>query len=70
MAPAGTPREIIERLHAEVSKAVVAPGPRNRFLEIGVELTASASPSEFASFLRKQTEDFAVLARQAGMKAQ
>ncbi len=70
MAPAGTPREIVERLHAEISKAVVATAPRNRFLEIGVELSASASPAEFAAFLRKQIDEFAVLARQAGMKAE
>jgi tripartite-type tricarboxylate transporter receptor subunit TctC len=69
MAPAGTPREIVERLHAEVAKAVVATAPRNRFLDIGVELTASASPAEFAGFLRKQIDEFAVLARQAGMKS-
>src|SRR5688572_20188488 len=29
IAPAGTPREIVERLHAEVSKAVAAAAPRN-----------------------------------------
>jgi len=70
MAPAGTPREIVERLHAEVAKAVVATAPRNRFLEIGVELTASASPAEFGAFLRKQVSEFAVLAKQTGMKAE
>jgi tripartite-type tricarboxylate transporter receptor subunit TctC len=68
MAPAGTPRDVVERLHAEVSKAVVAPTARNRFLEIGVELMASGSPTEFAGFLRKQADEFAILARQAGMK--
>ena len=70
MAPAGTPREIVERLHAEVSKAVAAPGPRNRFLEIGVELSASGSTAEFAAFLRKQAEEFATLAKQVGMKSE
>ena len=70
IAPAGTPREIVERLHAEVSKAVAAPGPRNRFLEMGIELTASPSPTEFAAFLRKQVSEFAVLVKQTNMKTE
>jgi tripartite-type tricarboxylate transporter receptor subunit TctC len=68
IAPAGTPREIVERLHTEVSKAVAAPASRNRFLEMGIELAASASTAEFASFLRKQVDEFAILARQTGMR--
>jgi tripartite-type tricarboxylate transporter receptor subunit TctC len=68
MAPAGTPREIVDRLHAEVQKAVMGPA-RSRFLDIGVELTASKSPAEFGAFLKKQVSDFAVLAKQSGMKA-
>jgi hypothetical protein len=54
-------------LHAEVSKAVAATAQRNRLLEIGIELAASASTAEFAAFLRKQTDAFAILARQTGM---
>jgi tripartite-type tricarboxylate transporter receptor subunit TctC len=68
VAPAGTPREIVERVHAEVAKAV-AGAARGRFLEVGVELTASASPAEFGTFLGKQVSEFAVLARESGMKA-
>jgi tripartite-type tricarboxylate transporter receptor subunit TctC len=67
MAPAGTPREIVERLHAEVQKAVAGPAHK-RFLEIGVELTASKSPADFGAFLKKQVSEFAVLAKQSGMK--
>ncbi|MES2561112.1 MAG: tripartite tricarboxylate transporter substrate-binding protein, partial [Pseudomonadota bacterium] len=70
MAPAGTPRDVIERLRGEVVKAAAMPQLRTRFLDIGIELIGSASMSEFATFLRKQTEEFAVLAKQAGMKAE
>jgi len=41
---------------------------RNRFAEQGIDLIASASSEEFAAFLRKQVEEFAILARQVGMK--
>ncbi len=67
VAPAGTPREVIERLRAEIAKAVAVTELRNRFIEQGIELISSNSAEEFAGFLRKQVEEFATLARQAGM---
>jgi tripartite-type tricarboxylate transporter receptor subunit TctC len=69
VAPAGTPREVIERLRVEVAKAAVLPEIRKRFAEQGNELIASNSAEEFAAFLKKQVEEFAVLARQAGIAA-
>jgi tripartite-type tricarboxylate transporter receptor subunit TctC len=66
VAPAGTPPEIVERLHGEVVKAVAIPEVRSRFQQQGIELVASSSPGEFGAFLRKHVESFAVLARQAG----
>lgn len=67
MAPAGTPRAVLERLRVEVSRAVAIAELRSRYQEIGIELVSSQSPEEFAGFLRKHVEDFARLAREAGM---
>lgn len=69
MAPAGTPRTVLERIRAEVAKAAAVPELRNRYLEIGIELVSSNSPEEFGNFLRKHVEDFTRLAREAGMTA-
>jgi len=69
VAPAGTPREVIERLRAEVAKAAVFPELRDRFSEQGIELISSKSAEEFAGFLRKQVNEFAILARQAKLTA-
>jgi tripartite-type tricarboxylate transporter receptor subunit TctC len=69
VAPAGTPRDVIERLRAEVAKGATVTEPRNRLLEHGIELVGSNSSEEFAAFLKKQVEDFAILARQAGIAA-
>jgi tripartite-type tricarboxylate transporter receptor subunit TctC len=69
VAPAGTPREVVERLHAEVAKAAGVAGLRHRFAGQGIELVGSASTEEFAAFLRKQVGEFAVLARQTGLAA-
>jgi tripartite-type tricarboxylate transporter receptor subunit TctC len=68
VAPAGTPRAVIERLRDAVAKGVAVPESRNRFAEMAIELVASASSEEFAAFLKKQVDEFAILARQVGMK--
>lgn len=65
MAPAGTPREIVERLRSEIAKAANVAEMRNQFLDQGIELIASRSSDEFASFVRKQVEEFAKLAKEA-----
>jgi tripartite-type tricarboxylate transporter receptor subunit TctC len=69
MAPAGTPRAIVERLREAVVKAAAVSELRNRFLEQGIELIASRSSEEFGVFLKKQVEDIERLARETGMKA-
>lgn len=68
MAPAGTPREALVRLHEEVVKAVRNPELRKRALERGVELTSSASPDEFTAYVRAEHEKMAKLMRTAGIK--
>ena len=70
LAPAGTPRETLARLQAEVAKIVAVPALRNNFLERGVELTASTSPDEFTAYVRNEVVASAKLARDAGIKAQ
>jgi len=67
IAPAGTPRAIVERLRDAVSKAAALSELHSRFLDQGIELIASPSSDEFSAYLRKQVEEFAILARQAGM---
>jgi tripartite-type tricarboxylate transporter receptor subunit TctC len=67
VAPAGTPRQVIERVRDAVVKGVAVPEVRQRFLAQGIELIGSTSSEEFAAFLRKQVEEFATLARQTGM---
>ena len=70
VAPAGTPRDTVTRLHAEVAKAVRVPALNKRFLERGVELAASASPDDFAAYIRAEFVKKAKLAREAGIKAE
>ncbi len=55
LAPAGTPREVIDKLHAEIGRAVGDSGVREIFFRLGFEIT-SGTPEEFATLIRK---DFA-----------
>ena len=70
MAPTGTPREILERLRAAVASAVGAPELRQRFLERAIELEASRSLDEYATFVRDEVAAFERLARDANLKAE
>jgi len=67
VAPAGTPRAILERIREGVANGVADPELHKRFLNQGIELLASNSLDEFAAFLKKQVEEFAVLAKQTGL---
>lgn len=69
VAPAGTPREILEKLRAEVVKAVAVPALRERFEKNGIPLVASNSLDEYNAFIRRHVEDFAKLAKSAGITA-
>jgi tripartite-type tricarboxylate transporter receptor subunit TctC len=70
VAPAGTPREALIRIQTEVAKAVRIPELRNRYLEMGVELAASASPADFTSYIKAEFDKKAKLAREAGIKVE
>lgn len=69
VAPAGTPRDILERMRGEVVKAVAVPALRERFERNGIPLVASNSLDEYNAFLRRHVEDFAKLAKTAGITA-
>jgi tripartite-type tricarboxylate transporter receptor subunit TctC len=52
-APAGTPRDVLMRLNAEVTKALGSDDLRKRFEDMGLVAKAS-SPEEFAKFLQSE----------------
>src|SRR5262245_31812714 len=68
VAPAGTPREVLLRLNSEIARAVKIPEQHKRYLERGIELTASASPEEFNAYVKAEFEKKAKLAKDAGIR--
>jgi tripartite-type tricarboxylate transporter receptor subunit TctC len=66
-APAGTPREVLARLAAEIQKAVQATDLRERYLTLGMD-TASNTPEEMAAYMRREQERYASIIKNAGIK--
>ncbi len=67
LAPAGTPRDIIVRLHKETVAVLRLPASRERVTADGAEVVAS-SPEEFAAFLREETLKWARIVKIAGIQ--
>lgn len=69
LAPAGTPRPIIDRLNAEIHKALASPDLKGRLAKSGVEPMTS-TPEQFSSHIRSETVRYAKIIKDAGIKAQ
>ena len=67
VAPAGTPREIVTRISAEVSRALNSPEVRERLLAQGVEPVGS-TPEQFAAHLDAEMRRYAAVIRSSGAK--
>jgi tripartite-type tricarboxylate transporter receptor subunit TctC len=67
--PAGTPKEIVNRLNAEVLKALNDPEVREKFRTQGLTPRGS-SPQELAAATREQLARYAQLIQNAGIKAE
>jgi tripartite-type tricarboxylate transporter receptor subunit TctC len=68
VAPAGTPRDVVARLHASIAKVLSMPDVRERILKAGIEPSTSASPEEFAAFVRSQSETRSKVIKAVGLK--
>jgi tripartite-type tricarboxylate transporter receptor subunit TctC len=67
VAPAGTPRPVIEWLNREAKKAFSAPDVRDRFVAQGVEF-ALGSPDDFGAHIAADTKRWGEVIRRAGIK--
>jgi tripartite-type tricarboxylate transporter receptor subunit TctC len=67
--PAGTSKEITQRLSREIGLALSQPDVKERLVSLGV-VGAPSSPEEFAAFMRKETASLARLVKLTGVKAE
>ena len=67
MAPAGTPRAIIDRLSAELARIVQAPDVRETLRAQGTE-AVGGTPEEFARYLRAEIEKWSKMVKAQGLR--
>ena len=68
VAPAGTPKEIVDKLHAALKKVLSMPDVRDRIAAAGIEPAVSDSPEAFAAFVKSQAETRSQIIKAVGMK--
>ena len=67
VAPAGTPKPIIDRLNAEVAKVLKTPEMKEKMTGLGTDVVAN-SPEQFAQYLREETAKWSKIVKDAGIK--
>jgi len=69
LAPAGTPKEIVNRISAETTKIVNDPALRARFEQLGID-AAGTTPAETAKYLQDEIAKWGKVIQVAGVKAE
>jgi tripartite-type tricarboxylate transporter receptor subunit TctC len=66
--PAGTPKEIISRLHTEGSKALASTDVKERLAASGFDVLTS-TPEQYGEFVRSEVEKWAKVVKASGARA-
>ena len=69
LAPARTPRPVIDMLNAELNKAFADPAFRDQFAAQGVQFVGG-SADDLGAFMRNETKRWGEVIESTGMKAQ
>jgi tripartite-type tricarboxylate transporter receptor subunit TctC len=67
LAPARTPRAIVDKLNLEMNRVLLIPDVRARFADQGAEI-AGGTPQQFADFMRAEMGRWGAVVKQAGIR--
>jgi len=67
--PAGTPKQIVNLLHHEITEAIALPEIKERLISIGFDFVAS-TPEDFAARIKAELELWGNVIRASGIKPQ
>ena len=67
LAPAGTPKDVLDKLHTETIKTLAMPEVRRKFDQLGLEPVGN-TPAEFTEVIKKETPEWAKVIKDAGIK--
>jgi len=68
LVPAGVPRDIVDRLHREIARAIANPKLAQLFVNLGTQ-PVSNTPEEFAAFIKAETDKWGKVIRSANITA-
>jgi tripartite-type tricarboxylate transporter receptor subunit TctC len=69
LAPAGTPRDLIARLHADITRILGATEVREKLTALGFDVVGN-TPAAFATLIRNDIARFGKLVKAAGIRAE
>jgi tripartite-type tricarboxylate transporter receptor subunit TctC len=67
LLPAGTPRAIVQKFHADIVKVMKDADLKAKFADLGVD-AVSSTPEEFAAFMKAEAVKYARLIKEANIK--
>ncbi len=68
VAPAGTPRPILEKLNAEITRALYLPDVKERLYALGIVPFTTSSPDEFRTYLASEIQKYSKLVKAVGIQ--
>jgi tripartite-type tricarboxylate transporter receptor subunit TctC len=69
LVPSGTPRPIVEKLHAAIVKVLADPAIQARMRNTGVIAVASGSPEQFKVYMDGETAKWTKVIQESGVRA-
>ena len=69
MAPAKTPRAVVDKLSDEILRAMAAPDVQERLRAMGSEMPAVRTPAQFTAFVERERHIYAALVKRSGATA-
>jgi tripartite-type tricarboxylate transporter receptor subunit TctC len=69
LAPAGTPKPLVQRLNAEINRIMELPDVREKLIVAGIEIQRG-TPEEFGDVIKREVDKWGVVIKKAGIQPQ
>jgi tripartite-type tricarboxylate transporter receptor subunit TctC len=70
VAPAGTPRDIVDALAAQIAKMLADPATSGRFATLAIEPLPGSTPDSFATYIKTEVDRWATIVKNSGAEAE
>jgi tripartite-type tricarboxylate transporter receptor subunit TctC len=70
VAPAATPRPVVDALAAQIKKLLDNPSTRERFTSIAIEPLPGSTPDSFGDYIKSEVDRWADIVRKSGAEAE